>query len=74
MLYDSHIIGAWIKCTAVSPDRFAVLMVAQVVCALGNLWILAMPAKVAAVWFGYDQLSTATAIGVSSTQVDCVQH
>ena len=62
-------LGAWLKCAAVSPDRFGVLMFAQTVCAVAQIFILGMPAYVASTWFGPSQVSTATAIGVFGSQV-----
>jgi MFS transporter, FLVCR family, feline leukemia virus subgroup C receptor-related protein len=64
-------IGAWLKCAALSPDRFAVLMTGQTVCAIAQLFVLNMPPRLAAVWFGPDELSTATSLGVFGNQVGC---
>ena len=61
--------GAWVKCTSVHPDRFVLVMFAQTLCAIGQVFILGMPARLAAVWFGHNQVSTATAIGVFGNQV-----
>lgn len=69
MQYSYLFSGAWLKCAAVSPDRFPVLMVAQTVCAISQVFILGMPARVAAVWFGPRQVSTATSLGVFGNQV-----
>ena len=62
-------LGAWIKCCAVGQDRFAVLMFGQTVCAIAQVFILGIPARLAAVWFGPNEVSTATAIGVFGNQV-----
>ena len=62
-------LGAWIKCACVSTDRFAVLMFAQTICAIAQIFILGIPARLAAVWFGPNQVSTATSIGVFGNQV-----
>ena len=62
-------IGAWLKCASVSPDRFALLMTAQTICAIAQIFILGIPARLAAVWFGPREVSTATAIGVFGNQV-----
>jgi len=64
-------LGAWIKCACVSPDRFPVLMFAQTICAIAQIFILGIPAQMAATWFGPDQVSTATSIGVFGNQVMC---
>ena len=63
-------LGAWIKCACVSTDRFAVLMFAQTICAIAQIFILGIPARLAAVWFGPNQVSTATSIGVFGNQVN----
>ncbi|KAL5010756.1 hypothetical protein ScPMuIL_013061 [Solemya velum] len=62
-------IGACLKCGCVSPDRFALLMFAQTTCAIAQVFILGLPARLAAVWFGPNEVSTATAIGVFGNQV-----
>ncbi|XP_067674762.1 heme transporter FLVCR2-like [Haliotis asinina] len=62
-------IGAWIKCASVSGDRFAVLMFAQTICACAQMWVIGIPARLAAVWFGPNEVSTATSIGVFGNQV-----
>jgi len=64
-------LGAWLKCACVSPDRFPVLMFAQTICAIAQIFILGIPARLAAVWFGPNQVSTATAFGVFGNQVGC---
>ena len=61
--------GAWIKCAAVGPGRFPVLMFGQTICAIAQVFILGIPARLAAVWFGPNEVSTATAIGVFGNQV-----
>jgi len=62
-------LGAWIKCAAVRSDLFTVLMFAQTICAVAQVFILGIPARLAAVWFGPNEVSTATAIGVFGNQV-----
>ncbi|CAC5380054.1 FLVCR [Mytilus coruscus] len=64
-------LGAWLKVACVSPDRFPVLMFAQTICAIAQIFILGLPARLAAVWFGPNEVSTATSIGVFGNQVGC---
>jgi FLVCR family feline leukemia virus subgroup C receptor-related protein len=64
--------GAWLKCACISPDRFPVLMFAQTICAIAQIFILGLPARLAAVWFGPNEVSTATSIGVFGNQVSTV--
>lgn len=65
-------LGALIKCAAIDPSRFPVLMLGQTVCALAQVFVLGIPARLAAVWFGNNEVSTATAIGVFGNQVSTV--
>ena len=44
-------------------------MFAQTVCAVAQLFVLGIPARLAAVWFGPNEVSTATSIGVFGNQV-----
>jgi FLVCR family feline leukemia virus subgroup C receptor-related protein len=62
-------VGAWIKCGAVNPNRFAVLMFAQTICAVAQVFTLGVPARLSAVWFGSSEISTATSIGVFGNQL-----
>jgi FLVCR family feline leukemia virus subgroup C receptor-related protein len=62
-------LGAWIKVACVSQDRFALLIFAQTICSLSPIFTLGIPARLAAVWFGPNQVSMATSIGVFGNQV-----
>ncbi|XP_058465771.1 heme transporter FLVCR2 [Malaya genurostris] len=62
-------LGAWIKCFSVQPDLFWVGFIGQSVVAASQVFILSLPAKVAAVWFGPDQVSSACSIGVFGNQL-----
>lgn len=64
-------LGAWIKCACIAQDRFALIMFAQTICAIAQIFILGIPAQLAATWFGPNQVSTATSIGVFGNQVGC---
>ncbi len=73
--------GAWLKCVSLELARpqddvsfaaqssFAILMVAQFVAATGQVFLLGVPAQLAATWFGQRELALATAIGVFGNQV-----
>ena len=50
-------------------SRFGVLMFAQTVAAISQIWVLGIPARLAAVWFGPREVSTATSLGVFGNQV-----
>uniref|UniRef100_A0AAG5DGP2 Choline/ethanolamine transporter FLVCR1 n=1 Tax=Anopheles atroparvus TaxID=41427 RepID=A0AAG5DGP2_ANOAO len=62
-------LGAWVKCLSVSPELFWVGFVGQSIVATSQVFILSLPAKVAAVWFGPDQVSSACSIGVFGNQL-----
>ncbi|XP_076444900.1 choline/ethanolamine transporter flvcr2a-like [Babylonia areolata] len=57
-------LAAWLKCASVGEDLFGVLMFAQTVAAISQIWVLGIPARMAAVWFGPREVSTATSLGV----------
>ncbi|XP_017752984.1 PREDICTED: feline leukemia virus subgroup C receptor-related protein 2-like isoform X2 [Eufriesea mexicana] len=62
-------LGAWIKVFSVSPDRFWVTFVGQTLVAVSQTFVLSVPARLAAVWFGPDQVSSACSIGVFGNQL-----
>lgn len=62
-------LAAWINVLAAHPDRFYLVMIAQGLSALGQLFIMSVPPNLAAIWFGPDQVSSACAIGVFGCQV-----
>uniref|UniRef100_A0A2C9JXH0 Choline/ethanolamine transporter FLVCR1 n=1 Tax=Biomphalaria glabrata TaxID=6526 RepID=A0A2C9JXH0_BIOGL len=64
-----NLIGAALKCASVAPERFPLLMAAQTICAISQLFILGIPARLAAVWFGPNEVSTATSLGVFGNQI-----
>ncbi|KAK5852599.1 hypothetical protein PBY51_006451 [Eleginops maclovinus] len=61
--------GAWMKCASVSPERFGVTVTAQVVCSVAQVFILGLPSRVASVWFGPQEVSTACAVAVLGNQL-----
>ncbi|XP_019911943.1 feline leukemia virus subgroup C receptor-related protein 2 isoform X2 [Esox lucius] len=61
--------GTWIKVASVRPDLFAVTMLGQFCCSLAQVFILGMPSKIASVWFGSEEVSTACSIGVFGNQL-----
>lgn len=54
---------------SVDPERFYVGFIGQSVVALSQVFVLSVPARLAAVWFGPDQVSSACSIGVFGNQV-----
>ncbi|XP_061668424.1 feline leukemia virus subgroup C receptor-related protein 1 isoform X1 [Syngnathoides biaculeatus] len=61
--------GAWLKCASVGQDLYGVTMAAQVVCSVAQIFILGLPSRVASVWFGPKEVSTACATAVLGNQL-----
>ncbi|CAL4069882.1 unnamed protein product, partial [Meganyctiphanes norvegica] len=64
-----NMVGAAIKCFCVKPNRFWVTFTGQLIAASSQVFVLGIPAPLAAVWFGPDQVSTACALGVFGNQL-----
>ncbi|XP_066589928.1 heme transporter FLVCR2-like [Prorops nasuta] len=62
-------IGSWIKVISVAPNKFWVGFVGHTIVALSQVFILSIPARLAAVWFGPDEVSSACSIGVFGNQL-----
>ncbi|XP_049597414.2 heme transporter FLVCR2 isoform X2 [Syngnathus scovelli] len=62
-------VGTWTKVASVHPDLFWVTMLGQFISALAQVFILGMPSRLASVWFGADEVSTACSIGVFGNQM-----
>lgn len=63
-------VGAWMKVFSVPQDMFWVGFAGQTVVAVSQVFILNVPPRLAAVWFGADQVSSACSIGVFGNQVN----
>uniref|UniRef100_A0A667YJ13 Choline/ethanolamine transporter FLVCR1 n=1 Tax=Myripristis murdjan TaxID=586833 RepID=A0A667YJ13_9TELE len=61
--------GAWLKCASVSPELFGVTLTAQIICSVAQVFILGLPSRVASVWFGPREVSTACATAVLGNQL-----
>ncbi|CAK6957080.1 feline leukemia virus subgroup C receptor-related protein 2 [Scomber scombrus] len=61
--------GTWIKVASARPDLFGVTMLGQFASSLSQVFILGMPSRLASVWFGADEVSTACSIGVFGNQM-----
>lgn len=61
--------GAWLKCASVRPDLFGVTVTAQVICSVAQVFILGLPSRIASVWFGPREVSTACATAVLGNQL-----
>ncbi|XP_075060333.1 choline/ethanolamine transporter FLVCR1 [Mixophyes fleayi] len=62
-------LGAWVKCASARSDLFPVTMFAQVICSVAQVFILGLPSRVASVWFGPKEVSTACATAVLGNQL-----
>ncbi|XP_018570609.1 feline leukemia virus subgroup C receptor-related protein 2-like [Anoplophora glabripennis] len=63
------LIGNVVKMAGAEPNKFYVIMIGQAFCAVGQIFVLSIPSKVASVWFGANEVSTACAIAVLGTQL-----
>ncbi|XP_038585459.1 feline leukemia virus subgroup C receptor-related protein 2 isoform X3 [Micropterus salmoides] len=61
--------GTWIKVASAKPNLFWATMVGQLASSLAQVFILGMPSRLASVWFGADEVSTACSIGVFGNQM-----
>ncbi|KAJ0063155.1 hypothetical protein NL108_012610, partial [Boleophthalmus pectinirostris] len=61
--------GAWIKVGSTGPNLFWVTILGQSFAAMAQVFLLGMPSKLAFVWFGADEVSTACAIGAVGNQL-----
>ncbi|XP_009895832.2 feline leukemia virus subgroup C receptor-related protein 1 [Dryobates pubescens] len=62
-------LGAWLKCASLAPDRYGLTLAAQTVCAVAQVFILGLPSRIASVWFGPTEVSTACAVAVLGNQL-----
>lgn len=62
-------LGSWIKVFSIANDRFWITFLGQSLVAVSQTFVLSVPARLAAVWFGPDQVSSACSIGVFGNQL-----
>lgn len=62
-------LGSWIKVLSIDPNLFWVTFIGQTVVAISQTCILSVPARLAAVWFGDNEVSRACGIGVFGNQL-----
>ncbi|XP_053701773.1 feline leukemia virus subgroup C receptor-related protein 2 isoform X1 [Synchiropus splendidus] len=62
-------IGAWIKAGTAHPSMFAMTFFGQFVCSVGTVYCLGIPSKLASLWFGKQEVSTACSVGVLGNQM-----
>ncbi|KAF7230486.1 choline/ethanolamine transporter flvcr2b isoform X1 [Nothobranchius furzeri] len=61
--------GTWIKVASVRPNLFPVTFLGQFCCSFAQVFILGMPSRIASVWFGSGEVSTACSVGVFGNQL-----
>lgn len=64
-------VGTAIQCAATTPGSFALAMVSQAFGSVAQIFIVALPPDIAATWFGADEISRASAVGVFGNQLGC---
>ncbi|XP_029410252.1 feline leukemia virus subgroup C receptor-related protein 2 isoform X2 [Nannospalax galili] len=62
-------LGAWVKLGSLQPRLFPVTVLGQVICSVAQVFILGMPSRIASVWFGADEVSTACSVAVFGNQL-----
>ncbi|KAI4454470.1 major facilitator superfamily protein-related [Holotrichia oblita] len=62
-------IGTWIKMFSVQPHLFILGFTGQTIVFSSQIFILSLPPKIASIWFGPNEVSTACSIGVFGTQL-----
>ncbi|XP_012928677.2 feline leukemia virus subgroup C receptor-related protein 1-like, partial [Heterocephalus glaber] len=62
-------LGAWVKCGSVRQHLFWVTMLGQCLCSVAQVFILGLPSRIASVWFGPREVSTACATAVLGNQL-----
>ncbi|XP_013375504.1 PREDICTED: feline leukemia virus subgroup C receptor-related protein 1 isoform X2 [Chinchilla lanigera] len=62
-------LGAWVKCSSVQQHLFWVTMLGQCLCSVAQVFILGLPSRIASVWFGPKEVSTACATAVLGNQL-----
>jgi FLVCR family feline leukemia virus subgroup C receptor-related protein len=67
------VFGAWLKVFALAPDGFWLAFLGQALVGSAQVFVLGVPAQLAAVWFGPSQVSTACALGVIGNEVTDTQ-
>ncbi|XP_004699100.1 feline leukemia virus subgroup C receptor-related protein 2 [Echinops telfairi] len=62
-------LGAWVKLGSLQPHLFPVTVLGQVICSVAQVFILGMPSRIASVWFGANEVSTACSLAVFGNQL-----
>ncbi|XP_046751838.1 uncharacterized MFS-type transporter C09D4.1-like [Diprion similis] len=65
-------LGSWIKVFAASPDRFYLILVAQVLFGVLQVFVFSVPGRLASHWFGPKEVALATAVGFYGPQAGII--
>ncbi|XP_074028613.1 choline/ethanolamine transporter flvcr2a isoform X3 [Leptinotarsa decemlineata] len=61
--------GTVVKIFCADPSKFCLVLAGQSLCAIGQVYMLNIPSKLASIWFGSNEVSTACALAVLGTQL-----
>nr|XP_008197855.1 PREDICTED: feline leukemia virus subgroup C receptor-related protein 2 isoform X2 [Tribolium castaneum] len=62
-------LGNLVKLFSISRDRFYVVIIGQVLCAIAQVFLTSVPSKLASTWFGPDEVSTACAVAIFGSHI-----
>ncbi|XP_015838801.2 heme transporter FLVCR2 isoform X1 [Tribolium castaneum] len=62
-------LGNLVKLFSISRDRFYVVIIGQVLCAIAQVFMTSVPSKLASTWFGPDEVSTACAVAIFGSHI-----
>ncbi|XGW21165.1 hypothetical protein V3C99_004260 [Haemonchus contortus] len=62
-------LGSWLRMFSTNPDGFWITFVGQTIVGASQMFTLGIPPRLAAVWFGPNEVSTACAAGVFGNQL-----
>lgn len=63
------VIGNALKLLATSSESYYLILISQTIVSVSQIFMLVIPTKIASVWFGAEEVSTACAIGIFGTQI-----
>ncbi|XP_019872023.1 uncharacterized MFS-type transporter C09D4.1 [Aethina tumida] len=62
------LMGNLVKLLSTPKDKFYLVIIGQGLCAIGQVYMITIPSKFAAMWFGAEEVSTACALAILGTQ------
>lgn len=67
------LMGNLVKLLSTPKDKFYLVIIGQGLCAIGQVYMITIPSKFAAMWFGAEEVSTACALAILGTQFGNLQ-